>query len=300
LGIIISFSNNGMKISLPFSRLFLFSLLIPMFLGCDKFESDQTIPAYIHIDSIFLTTDHSTQGTASYNITDAWVYVDGTFIGAFELPATFPVLKEGTHELSIYAGVKKNGIGATRTAYPFFKPFTKDVVLIPDSILSFSPSVRYYDNTEFTWIEDFEDIAVSIDSTRNSKVSVKLTPPGPVFEGLHSGMITLTDSLNFFEIANKDGLILTRNKPVFLELNFNTEQAFTIGIFAQSLSSVQQHPVMVVNKTNGVWKKIYVDLSLAVASFPTALEYKVFFGGFKDDGTSEAKIYFDNIKLVTR
>ena len=46
--------------------------------------------------------------------------MDGTFLGAFELPSTIPILADGEHNFSIYAGVKANGISATRIRYIHF------------------------------------------------------------------------------------------------------------------------------------------------------------------------------------
>jgi hypothetical protein len=57
-----------------------FLLLLLAQTSCEKFSGDQTVPAYMKIDSIRLTTDYSTQGTAIHNITDAWVYIDGQLI----------------------------------------------------------------------------------------------------------------------------------------------------------------------------------------------------------------------------
>ena len=67
--------------------------------SCEKFSGDQTIPAYLGIDSIYLSTDYNSEGTASQRITDAWVYVDDEFLGAFELPARLPVLKSHCFQL---------------------------------------------------------------------------------------------------------------------------------------------------------------------------------------------------------
>ena len=67
---------------------YLHILVFPFFLllvlaqsSCEKFSGNQTIPAYLKIDSIRLTTNYATQGTALNAITDAWVYIDGQLIG---------------------------------------------------------------------------------------------------------------------------------------------------------------------------------------------------------------------------
>ena len=78
-------------------KIFFFLLFFTTLLfSCNKFDGDQTIPAYIHIEKITLADNPIiSEGSLSNRITDAWVYVDDELIGAFELPATFPVLKKG-------------------------------------------------------------------------------------------------------------------------------------------------------------------------------------------------------------
>src|ERR1039457_4232719 len=105
---------------LNFLYISIFYLLLFSTQSCEKFSGDQTIPAYLKIDSIYITTKTETQGSASHSITDAWVYVDDQFIGAYQMPARFPVLKEGKHKVEVFAGIKKDGIAATRTPYPFY------------------------------------------------------------------------------------------------------------------------------------------------------------------------------------
>ena len=48
--------------------------------------------------------------------------MDDQLIGAFELPATVPILQNGKHRVSMYAGVIYNGISGTRGNYLFTKP----------------------------------------------------------------------------------------------------------------------------------------------------------------------------------
>ena len=96
------------------------TLLAVALASCQKFKGSQTVPAYIHIDSIAVEGDYYTYGANTANITDAWVYVDDQIIGTFELPATFPVLKKGKHKVSVYA--------------PHEKALSKDYATLDDAI----------------------------------------------------------------------------------------------------------------------------------------------------------------------
>ncbi|MES2398217.1 MAG: hypothetical protein V4549_19535, partial [Bacteroidota bacterium] len=109
-----------------YKLLFLSIFIVTTFISCELYNPAEPIPAYIRIDKIDLATIPG-QGTDSHKITDAWVYIDEQLIGCFELPATFPVLYEGSHQVKIAPGIKVNGIAATRSPYPFFNPNTQVV-----------------------------------------------------------------------------------------------------------------------------------------------------------------------------
>src|ERR1035437_8225163 len=112
--------------------------------SCSLFNPGNPIPAYIHIDKIGVKVNSDgSQGSRSNKISDAWVYIDEQLIGCFELPATFPVLYEGKHEIKIRPGIKVNGIAATRTPYPFYT--------IYDSIIHLQKGVRTYLNPIVTY-----------------------------------------------------------------------------------------------------------------------------------------------------
>ena len=69
--------KNLTRIIIPaFSVVF----LIIIFTSCDKFQGDQTVPAYLSIDSISFVTDNDLQGTDNQKIADVWVYVDDEII----------------------------------------------------------------------------------------------------------------------------------------------------------------------------------------------------------------------------
>lgn len=281
-------------------------ILISFFLcalasSCEKFTGDQNVPAYISIDSISLKTEYYKQGTASHLITDAWVYVDDDFLGAYELPARFPVLKSGKHTVRILPGIKKNGIAATRNNYEYYSPVQKVVNLSQDSTSKITASTTYQTTTSFVWMEDFEDVSITLDTTSRSDVGIKLTPDGsPLrFEGNHSGMVMLDSIHDFFECQTHYEYIIPY-APVYLELNFNTSNSLTIGVVTYGYTTLYQTPIITLNSTNGVWKKIYIDLTNTLNAYSGMLKYRVYLGTFKDNGLAQSTILFDNFKVVTR
>src|ERR1017187_7433592 len=170
---------NLIKRTLPFI------LIMGLFHSCSFFDPPGQIPSYIHIDSIGLTTNYSTQGTASPNIVAAWVYVDEVLNGVYQLPATIPVLASGVHQIDVHPGVLVDGINALQEAYPFYTFFTKSYNLTPQQITTINPSVTYYSGIPMTWYEDFEGTGMSLVTVDSAYQNLVKTTTN-VFEGHYS------------------------------------------------------------------------------------------------------------------
>ncbi len=282
--------------------LLLFSLLLSL-TTCEKFSGDQTIPAYLKINTIALTTDKpSIVGSVSQNITDAWVYVDDELIGAFQLPAKFPVLEQGNHFVQIFAGIKKNGIATTRTSYPFYAPIKLDLTFTPDSVITIDKAPTTYESsTMFLLIEDFEGPGMALDTTPRSLVGVAKTDPGSAktFEGNHSAIIELTKDKNHLEWVSHSSYTIP-SAPVYLEMNFNTNNNLTVGVVVYMYQSLVQQSVFTALPTNGQWKKIYIDLTTSLNNYSGATAFKVYYIADLDSDSDSGEILLDNIKVVTK
>ncbi|HHS95849.1 MAG TPA: hypothetical protein ENJ45_04600, partial [Phaeodactylibacter sp.] len=93
---------------------------ITLFFSCNLINPDEKEPAYLHIASYTLSAS-STQGGNTHKVTDAWVYVNGNSLGAYQMPVTLPVLETGEVVLEIFPGIKTNGIAELPEIYPFYK-----------------------------------------------------------------------------------------------------------------------------------------------------------------------------------
>jgi hypothetical protein len=283
---------------LPILAFPLFLLLLLEQTSCEKFTGSQTIPAYLKIDSISLNTTYSTQGTASNSIVDAWVYVDGELIGTFQLPAKFPVLKEGTHSLQIMAGIKKDGIATTRISYPFYQTITKTINLVPDKTLPIGTlTTSYSSKTKFIWREDFEGAAITLDTIPGSTEKIKLTSNDSAFEGNHSAIIKLDTVGATLDCVSK-GTFTIPNSGVFMEMNFNLNAPLTVGVYVTAFGIINETPIMTLNPTNGVWKKIYIDLTDILNTYSGATTFRVYLYEKNTTGDHE-KILLDNIKVLS-
>lgn len=273
--------------------------LISFFLifSCEIINPEEDIPAYIRIDTFQLETNTAEQGTNSHKITDAWINIDGNFIGVFELPATFPVLAEGTHEVTIRAGIKVNGIAASRSIYYLYTFYIIDTLLAPELILQLSPKIEYSDKTIFAWKENFET-GLSLDTTSISDIPI-IQSDSVFFEGSSSGAIIFYDNHTIFECKTHDAYELPKdNSKVFLELNYKNNNEFVIGVFVNKAYQSIKIPIINIYPSGDKWNKIYIDLTYTTTSNPDAIDFNIFIGAIKDENITKAEIYLDNIKLV--
>lgn len=298
--------------------------------ACQKFEGGQSIPAYIRIDAIGLNvpeSSYNTFGANTSNITDAWVYVDDQIIGCFELPTTFPVLNSGKHKVSVYAGIKVNGIGAARAAYTFYQPCVyEQLELVPDSIIKLSPIVNYYpiDILKMQWKEDFESGTITLNAMSASDTTLMRVSGSEALKvpnyTAYSGKIVLPpDSLHFYMSSFSELKTLpTDGTPCMLELDYNCNSPFTVGVIYCENYQEKEAPLVTVQATDTLnalphnWKKIYINIGPTCVAHENADYFKIYFtshvyatyddhGALVETVPSHMRYYYlDNLKLISR
>jgi len=268
-----------------------------IFSTCSKDNYEADVPAYVTINDIGFSTNYAQEGSASENITDAWVYANDDLVGVFELPATFPVLKKGNIELKVYAGIKDNGIAASRARYTMYDPYIENVNLVAGETIEVAPSVTYNSGVKFRWLEDFENASLSfLYHTYSDTILFKNNTN--VKEGNYSGKALLDANMDFFEATSTPFSNIPRSlSSVYLELDFKTNEPVLVGIYHND----DQYGVVRLNIATE-WKKIYINLTEVVSSKQTATDIKIFFGiqEFANDPflTDNPEIHLDNIKLL--
>ena len=298
-----------------------------VFASCRKFEGSQTIPAYIHIESIVVDslTDYFTYGATTSKITDAWVYVDDDPIGCFELPATFPVLKHGPHKVTVYGGIMSNGIAAARASYPFYKPqIYESLNLVEDSIINLQPVLNYYPiggGVEKGWMEDFEtaNTLLPVAGSDTSIIRINGSEAWHSPNSFYSGKIVLPpDSLDF-TVATADEYSFHTGylQYCMVEMDYNCNDAFFVGVMYYKNYQLVKHPLLRIQPTDTVndmpqrWNKIYVNIGPIMNENVTASYFKIYFTsdlsvapvyGEPDyvQANKQRYYYFDNLKLFYR
>lgn len=285
------------KFSLPFLVGLLFS-------ACDIINPDEDTPAYLYVQPFTFTTNAQTQGSDSHRITEAWLFVNGEYLGAYNLPALIPVLAEGDANIRLEAGIKENGLSATPDINPFYEPFRVSMNLVAGRIDTIKPLTRYVDQARFAFIEDFENersriftrTIIATDIAPNGLP--RTSSPDQVFEGQFSGLLQLDKENPIAEIATNltfEGL-LDRGAFVYLEVNYKAEAPVVFGIVSDQGSNYNRYydPGFLARDN---WNKIYFNMGPVIFN-SNEDNYRISFQALLPTTVDSARIWMDNIKLV--
>ncbi len=279
-----------------------------LFAGCEVINPPEEIPAYLHIKK-FTVNSSPNKGGNSSAITEAFVFVDNGFVGAYTLPATFPVLKTGDQRIDIFTGIKDNGIDATPEIYPFYTSVTLNLDLVATEVDTIRPVVEYVENATFNIVENFENTLQIFrdDLDDDPETFVNLTTED-VFEGQKSGVIVLSKDHPVLQVAtNRQSDKPAANREVYLEMDYKTEVIFEVGIFYYDVNGTRlaefQHGL---NPTTE-WTKVYINLSPefnALSEFVDFDEYQIGIRSLMETDESgnylegSRKILLDNVKFI--
>ncbi len=290
-----------MNLSMLQFRVFLvFSLVIS---SCNLINPEEEIPSYIEVRSIKTSSNYPTQGTASANITDVWVFADGAYLGTYELPARFPILAQGKKKIIFGAGIEANGIASTSEFYPLYRFYETEVDLISGKVSVVDTfTVEYFPALQYTWFEDFEKDTsgggISLDTTGLSLANI-LPDSTEVFEGRRSLKMKVTSTENFIECRSVgDGYQLSPGKDVYLEMDYKCTQPFIMGLTGTTMNGEKTIPVIKFNR-KADWNKIYIRLGPYVNANSDVFKFKVYYRLALETGQTEGVVFLDNIKLIS-
>lgn len=266
------------------------------FTRCRLIDPAEEIPSYIRITSITLNSTPS-MGSSSSKISDAWIYVDGELIGAFELPCTVPVLQEGAHSLLVLPGIQQNGLNSLRAIYPFYKGFDTTITLVRSEMVSLAPVVSYFPATTLSWDCNFEQ-GINLDDITDAPFPnlVQTVSGSLAFEG-NSGYVMLYDTINYFYAQSSASYQLNPAGEIYLEMNYKCNQAFSIGL--HNITTGAHIPWLEV-QSSANWNKIYVRLNDALLNQPSGSYYRVEMVMSAASGISQSELYLDNLKLINQ
>jgi len=277
-----------------------FTALIFLLSSCIK---NNEAPSWLEVNDWTLQHNPNAlfpEGEMTHNFTDAWVFVNGSVIGVFEVPFKIPILVNGNATIRLYPTVRNNGISATKKIYPFVEYYEVSANLQKNEVFTINPTTRYQSNVNF-WVEDFEDVTTKIENDVNSNVNFTLGSDATILKwGNFYGQVNLTASDSTWTAYTSD-MYLPKGKEVYLEIDYyNTNTLITglIGISSTAIKNNQNIQLNPQNPATVTWKKIYIDLKELVSNIPDAEYFKQSFQAIIDSGDSEGFIMLDNIKVV--
>ena len=262
-------------------------------------KRDIVDPSYMHITPVEQVSKPG-QGTNSHNIEFVYALINDNSIGTYQVPATVPVLYEGPYKVEARPMIKwfaREGLHP----YSMMSNYEQIIDFTKLDIDTLKPVFQYLDQVEFAWLEDFNDNDASM-SVRFGTIDTFYVENDPKlsFDGTPYMYIPMGAGETFFEIESKDLFELAVDgREVILEIDFNTNVPFTIGLYATSSSQVITLPSVSPYSTDGVWQKGYIYLTDEVFNQGTDTRFRIFFRS-ANASVADPKIYIDNLKLLYR
>jgi len=275
----------------------LFCSIILVVFSCKKDFKPAADAYFITSNKVQLVTKPN-QGFGSHNITDLWLYTNGSFRGAYPIGSKMPIMMEdGKAAIQVFAGIKNNGISETRINWVLFEPIKLDTIVQSGENIIRNFSFNYRDAVVFKWLESFELSGYSLIKSAVSDTTFKLhTNDEHVFEGTKSIELGLTGNALLAQLESATAFDLPTGAAsgnVYLELDYKGNTSFDVMVATNGdlayVSSVNP-------KEN--WNKIYIQLSDAININTASTFKKIVIRVLRNQTIAEQKIYLDNIKLV--
>lgn len=280
-------------------KLYILLFVIVSFLpGCKRFDKDEPVPSLISVKNASLSCDSITQGSMRHKISDVWVNINGNLQGIYEMPVTFPVIAEGRNNISLRAGIKVNGIAASRAFHPFLNSFTVDTNLLPDMVTGLSPVFTYNSLTKFTWMENFQNNGFTLDRTDKSD-TVMVAESDSLNMQQRYGVFRIDATRDVFQYKSTETYTLPSNgSPSYLEIDYQCNHPIVVGLIIHKLQQQIETPLIVLNPHPGSFNHIYIDLTDEASRNPDAAYYNIFIGATLGYGYTSGEVKIDNIKLL--
>lgn len=295
------------RLFLPFMRLLLASFIAIILLQSCK-GIDEPIPAYLHIDSLDIAVKAG-QGNNIHQIKAIEAYSDGELLGIFELPATIPLHRVGKSKISIVAAVNLNASKNKIAVHSSFIP--------TDTVLNFeagkitkiaSVPLNYRNNTNFKWLEDFEDnsstvINISIPPDDTAFIETVPFDLNGKFKGntkVYSAIIHKSDTTKYIDLGsfNQFENIPSDGRDIFLEFDVKCDADVQLALKRTNGSGAEYVPYLAVYATGENWKRIYVNLVYEIGGQAADTKYQILFSSSFGAASVDRKIQIDNIRLT--
>ena len=278
-------------------------IILPLLFSCVKNNPD---PSWLRVNDWDLVANvalSGEEGELTEKITNAKVYVNDELIGIFETPFRIPLLYSGESRIRLDPVVLNNGISATKKVYPFTNFYEETITLIQNDTVVISPVTSYKTNAKF-WIEDFEDVNISIQNDPNTSLANLILSNESLnaFNGNYYGKVVLTETDSTWVAYTLDPLSIPKGVDSFLEIDYyNTNDVYQGLIYVSPSSGIEDNVNIRMNAQtleSAVWKKMYIELRELVTASPLQSTFLQSFQANLDPDDTEGLICLDNIKVI--
>ena len=271
--------------------------------GCDIINPKEKEPAYLYIPSYTFEASLN-QGSSSESITEVWVYANDKSLGVYDLPAKIPILELGTSNIRIFAGIKNNGISNSRIRYPFYAPYDTTLTISAFQTDTITPTFFYYNQAVISE-KGFESINPFVQIGSNNGDFSLTNQASQVFEGNRSGWGHLDAGSGHLYYKDDDNLNYTSGDNVFLEMNYSSNNTFSVGFITTTGGIQAKNVALIINPSSSgdgllpVWKKIYIDFGYVLQQNPNAQFNELYVEANPTNSNTPVNIFLDNLKWVS-
>lgn len=284
-------------------------VLLAIVSSCSIFEGEEDLPAYLYVNPFVVEPgDPDKQGSGSALVPYGWVYADGVFFGAFELPVKVPVVGEGPAQITVLPGIRDNGSVITPQVYAFYDRYQENLNLAPLQVDTIYPVTRYLDDLNFVFLEDFEGghpFVLDVQGNQVEDLTISFEPPQPFEGGAGQISVDLDQPVKSVITQNTIVGLPTNGTPVYLELNYLTDVNLRVGLIAFDAQGMTLPLTTLVLRPNQNWNKAYFSLADPLnAVVGRGVAYKVVLSAelpADNEGftLSSGDAFVDNVKLIT-
>lgn len=272
-------------------------LLLLLMASCGK---DGGTPSFIRIGT---PTAKSADGTTVMpsSVTDFWVYANDEAIGVWQADRRIPVLADGTTNIKLVAGVRKNGITNDRIQYPFYSTWSQDVELTLGQETRLEPVFSYY--AAPVWTEGFESAGYAFSLTGSDTTFVPFDLPidtANVLVGNRAvGIFLDTGHDHFLATTQAAPSFPNGTNPTFLEIDYRSDTRFLVGVKYDPGGVTL--PYLFVNATGSVggplpWRHIYIDLATPWGN-NGSVNRQFYIQAQLENGATSGRITLDNLNV---
>ncbi len=269
--------------------------------GCNR-SDDGVLPAFIQVDTFSFTTENL-QGSNSNGISELWCYADGNILGVVDTPVSLPLLATGSQTITIFPGIKNNGMGTSRIRYPFYTSYDTTINVVPGETYRLNPRFYYLSSVLIDATRNFEAGNSFAATSSNDGTMELLNDPLLAASGVRCVRMSLPPASGLISYLDENNIALSAGNVAFMEMDYSCNNTFVVGVYVVQDGNSTKLPVLFLTPTQATgldqpqWNKIYMDLGMIASQYPSADGFRLYVECTREEAAVPL-IFIDDIKIV--